>query len=173
MRSPSIADLQHPQKYCRLSARKETFSAQRRQSARNRTFRRGWVKVVFVPQVDIPRLSEGMPECAPSPGNIRPHYNCQSRHAEPILCANAPASATVPYCWKQANLAERPHLPTNLADHNVDVLAVPPSAPRNLPVEFVHPAHVRKYWAVLPSAFVAAQNNCTPRRCPVGSMLIG
>ncbi len=42
-------------------------------------------------------------------GIVRLHYNCRSRRAEPILCANAPASATAAYCWKQANLAGQPH----------------------------------------------------------------
>jgi hypothetical protein len=37
----SFADLQRPQEYCRLSARNETFGAERRQSAGKPTFRRG------------------------------------------------------------------------------------------------------------------------------------
>jgi hypothetical protein len=38
------------------------------------------------------------------PGNIRLHYNCRSQRAEPIPGANAPASETAAYCWKQTSL---------------------------------------------------------------------
>ncbi len=79
---------------------------------------------------------------------------------------------TFPYCWKQANLAVRPHRSIVRSDHKVDVLSVPPSAPRNLPVEFVHPAHVRKDWPVVPLALVAAQKFCTPSDFPSGVILI-
>jgi hypothetical protein len=58
----------------------------------------------YVPEADIRRLSEGMPEFAPFPGNIRVHYYCRSRRAEPLSGSNAPASATAAYCWKQTNL---------------------------------------------------------------------
>ena len=44
-----------------------------------------------------------------APCNIRVHYNCRSRRAEPILGANAPASATAPYCWKHSNREEVRH----------------------------------------------------------------
>ena len=44
----SNCDLQRPLNHCRLSARMKTFGAECPESIRNRTFRRGWVKVVFV-----------------------------------------------------------------------------------------------------------------------------
>ena len=81
-------------------------------------------------------------------------------------------SRTGRYCWKQANLAVRPHLSILRSDHRVDVLSVPPSAPRNWPVEFVHLAHVKKDWPVVPSAFVAVQKICNPSDFPSGVMLI-
>ena len=84
----------------------------------------------YVPEADIRRLSEGMPECAPFPGNIRVHYYCRSRRAEPLSGSNAPASATVPYCWKQASLRGKEQLrPAHLEDHKDDVWIVPPAIP--------------------------------------------
>ena len=50
----SNCDLQRPLKYRRFSTRNETFSAERRQSARNWTFRRGLANVGNVPRSDTP-----------------------------------------------------------------------------------------------------------------------
>ena len=61
VRVGSNCDLQHPLKHRRLSARNETFGAECRQSARNRTFTRGSARVRVVPESDIARVEQASP----------------------------------------------------------------------------------------------------------------
>jgi hypothetical protein len=74
----SCADLQHPLKHRRLSARNEAFGAESRQSARSRTFRRGWVKVVFVPEGDLARTEQAPQLGLKSTNDLKRRRHCQN-----------------------------------------------------------------------------------------------